>query len=592
MTYLRPSLLATLVAASSCSFAAEIDPLEVTVTAKRIPTTVASTAAAVSVLTREEIEDRQLTTLTEALEALDGVYIFRNGTLGSQSKVYLRGTSSNHTIILLNGRRLTSTNDGRTELEYLSLDAVERIEVVRGGLATKYGADAIGGVIQIFTRPDSVDEPENTLSTSLGSDNTKKASFQRQAGIEGGGLYKLTLGQTSTDGFDTHVSTSDGDQDDDGYRNTNLNLYIEKELGNAQLITEAGIWTGFSEYDYAGYVGNNKTKFDSNFLSTRLRKTSGSITIDSQLSKTWNDRTNLPAGSKTHIDLTEFTNTISADLNANLSLSGGLDIRDERGRSEYGSGDYLNKGVFAGATWSQNGLTVDASGRLDNHSQFGYYTTWALGVSQDVSDQLSIYGSINTAFSAPTFSDLDSTYGSPSLKPEEARQRELGLRTKVNENTYLSLAAFKIDTDNLIQYVGFTPSNIDRATSKGAEISIQHKLASTQLSAAYTYTQSEDADGIQLLERPMDVLTLNINHDLSDTLALNANARWVNRLKTVGSNGHMPDYTLLALALEKKVSDEFKFGIKVDNLLDEQYQTSQDYNGRGRYIEASLNYTF
>ena len=589
-------LLTTLIlaasTASSFAFAETIDPLEVTVTAKRTTSSILTTPQAISILTSEDIEKGQFSSLSEALESMAGVYIQRFGGNGSQAKVYLRGTSSNHSIVLMDGRRLTSTNDGRAELENIPLDSIERIEVVRGGLSSKYGADAIGGVIQIFTKDFGSEINSNKVSITAGSQNTLKEKIEFKRGDDSF-ESKIVIANEKTDGFDTHTSIIRGDNDDDGYKKQNIDIYLSKSLSNATTVNlDTGFWKGKNELDYTGSASylNNETEYTTKYLSLGFKHTTSQFAVDSKLSRTENERLNKPADTrKTLVDNTEWSTAIQYGLSDRTNLHGGVDLRREYASSTWGSGDYITKGLYLGLEQAFDDLAVEGTVRNENHNQWGSTNTWSTGFNYNLNKMASIFGSMKTSFSAPTFSDLDpNAYGNPDLKPEEVKSTEIGFRNLINSSLSSEIVFFKNDFKNLIQ----SASNIAKASSEGTEISLKQKWATADLSASYSFTQSKDANGNQLLERPMDNFVLSYNQDITGDLSINSSLSWINRLKTYGSNGYLPAFTTINLGLTKSFSDSMKVALKLDNVLDEDYQVAYDYNGRGRYFEATLAYSF
>ncbi|NRP09491.1 MULTISPECIES: TonB-dependent siderophore receptor [unclassified Marinobacterium] len=594
------TLLLAASTASSFAIAESIDPLKVTVTAKRITSSIATTPQAISILTSEELESGQFSSLSEALESMAGVYIQRFGGNGSQAKVYLRGTSSNHSIVLMDGRRLTSTNDGRAELENIPLDSIERIEVVRGGLSSKYGADAIGGVIQIFTKDFGAETNSNKVSITAGSQNTLKEKIELKRGDDSF-ESKIVIAHEKSDGFDTHTSIIRGDNDDDGYKKQNVDVYLSKSLSNTTTVNlDTGFWKGTNQYDYIDFDNptwnikyNNETEYTTKYLSLGFKHTTSQFSVDSKLSRTENERLNKPADTrKTIIDTNEWNTSVNYSLSDTTNLHGGIDLRREYGSSTYGSGDYITKGFYLGAEHTIDDLVIEGTVRHENHDQWGTNNTWSTGFNYNLNEMASIFGSMKTAFSAPTFSDLDPVYGNTDLKPEEVKSTEVGVRNLINSSFTSEIVFFKNDFKNLIQYSSGGMKNVAKATSEGTEISLKQRWASADLSASYSFTQTKDANGNQLDERPMDNFVLSYNQDIASDFSINSSLNWINRLKTYGSNGHLPASTTINLGLIKNYTDSMKVSLKVDNVLDEDYQVAYDYNGRGRYFEATLTYSF
>ena len=593
---LLTTLLLAASTATSFAIAETIDPLKITVTAKRTTSPVLTTPQAISILTSEVLERGQFSSLSEALESMAGVYIQRFGGNGSQAKVYLRGTSSNHSIILMDGRRLTSTNDGRAELENIPLDSIERIEVVRGGLSSKYGADAIGGVIQIFTKDLGSTSNSNRASITVGSQNTLKEKLEF---IRGDSRFesKVVIANERTDGFDTHTSIVRGDNDDDGFNKQNIDIYLSRYLNaNNKISLDTGYWKGENKFDFTGDESwlNNYTEYTTKYYSLGLNHQARKLSIDSKLSRTENERFNKPADlSKTIVNTNEWNNSVNYFLSNSTSIHGGIDLRRDYASSTYGSGNYTTKGIYVGSEITAKKVSIEGTVRHEHHNQWGSKNTWSIGGNYTLSRKASIFGSLKTAFSAPTFADLDPTYGNVNLKSEEVRASEFGFRNQLNDTVNTEIVFFKNDFKNLIDYAPDSSLvNIAQASSKGVEISLKQKWSSSDLSSSYSFTQTKDEDGNQLLERPMDNVVITYNQDLSSTVKVYSSLNWINRLKTHGSDGHMPASSTMNLGLMKNYSNSLKVAVKVDNILDEDYQVASDYNGRGRYVEASMSYNF
>jgi vitamin B12 transporter len=223
---------------------------ELVVTATRTAQTVDESLASVTVISREEIDNSQALTLPEILRGVPGLDISSNGGLGKTTSVFMRGTESDHVLVLVDGLKIGSATLGNVALEHLPLSQIERIEIVRGPRSSLYGSEAIGGVIQIFTRQGKGIQ----ASVGMGDDRT----YQVTAGLSGAtkeNWYSLYADHLQTEGFnDCQGNTSGGcftiEPDDDGYDNTSFSAKLGHRFGDSVTIEAHAMQAqGHTEYD-------------------------------------------------------------------------------------------------------------------------------------------------------------------------------------------------------------------------------------------------------------------------------------------------------------------------------------------------------
>ena len=216
-------------------------------------------------ITRENIERTQAKSVAELLAGEAGLDVAVNGGYGKSTSIFLRGTNSDHTLVLIDGLKINSATNGIPSWQYLPLDQIERIEVVRGPRSSLYGADAIGGVVQIFTRQPA-DKFQGNAGAGFGTYGTRNLSAG-VSGAEGGTRYSLSVGHTSTDGIDSRTSSSGNEGDRDGYRNESLAARVAHRFAQgAEIEVHALYAQGFTEFD-----GNpNQTAFIQDATGVKL----------------------------------------------------------------------------------------------------------------------------------------------------------------------------------------------------------------------------------------------------------------------------------------------------------------------------------
>ncbi|MHC9037126.1 TonB-dependent receptor, partial [Cobetia marina] len=221
------------------------DSLEtVQVTANRIPQLQNDVLASTDVITRDEIERLQASSLVDLLQSRNGIEVARSGPMGSQTSLFMRGTESDHTLILVNGQRIANSADGLAHFEFLPLSAIERVEIVRGPRASVYGADAIGGVINLITRGGSEVGQHAEVTLRAGSDGTFRQNAQFSS-VEDDTRLSANLHHDESDGF----SARDTGSEDDGYEATGAELRLGHDFGQRATLS-LGVAKTDTDYDY------------------------------------------------------------------------------------------------------------------------------------------------------------------------------------------------------------------------------------------------------------------------------------------------------------------------------------------------------
>ena len=588
---------AALVTATFSTMTFAVESMEVTVTAGRQEAAVERTSAAISVLTKQAIRTSGVSTLNEALGLLPGVFIARNGSVSSSSSIFLRGAKSNHTIVLLDGVRLTSTTDGRTAIERIPLAHIDRIELVRGGMSSLYGSDGIGGVIQIFTTRSSV--TESRIEVGAGSQDTQTGTFSHTQDLGAGSLLSLSVGREISDGYDMRNTMQ---PDSDGYSRSHVDFSLSVPVKNWQYDLNTGLWKGVTDYDAS--FGGDRSRAQSSYLNGRASAYFGKHSLSLSAAKNQNRDDNYlssadpSSGDTTRLNRDELSVLLNSQLSDNWSSWIGSDYRHETAESTYISDSFFNTGLFAGLKYNQESHTVDIAVRSDRDSRYGTQNTWGTGYVYQLSDNSQLFASYRTAFAGPSHQDV--AYGNnPNLKAEHSTNKDIGMRSVLGDVTNLQVSLFQNEFRELIQYDTLgTAYNVGEANAEGTELAIDSSYGSLNLLASYTYTKTENLSegGIQLLNRPTHMLkaaaTLPTGSDANISLSVDRVIDYTTPGLTWGSTTEMPAYSIWALNYDRSLTSGIGFNLRVDNLFDKEYETLDGYNGRGRYFEARLNYTF
>ncbi len=615
MKKLALSTAVAAVLAPSFSFATDsLD--DVIVTATRTAQTADESLAPVTIITREDIERSQAETVTEALRAVPGLFVSSNGGAGKSTSVFLRGSESDHVLVLIDGVKVGSATFGTTPFENLPIELIERIEVVRGPRSALYGSEAIGGVIQIFTRRGG-GKLTPSFSLAAGSDATYKGA----ASLSGGGKetwFNVGVSGMDTDGFNAcnGKPSPNGagcftyEPDRDGY---------EERAGNLRLGTRFG--AGHSIEAFA-LRSDGKNQFDGSFqneaetttqtlgarLNLRPLKTWG---MGLQLAQSRDESDNFKNGVysstfNTRRDTASWQNDIQIGKLQLLTL--GLDWQQDKVESSdlaswqpgfqgYAVTERDNTGIFAQYQGSVGAHDVQAALRHDDNEQFGDKSTGNLNWGYALGSGLRLTAGLGTAFKAPTFNELYYPgFGNPELTPEESRSIEVGLQGK-GKLGHWGVQVFQTRIDDLIAYnaATFPPDNIDEARILGLEGTLGARIAGFDMNVALTLLDPENRsagvnEGNTLPRRARESLSLDLDRSLGvwsfGGRLYAAGKRYDDLANTV----ELDPYATLDLRAEYRLQRDWRLQAKVINLFDADYETAAWYNQPGRAFLLTLRY--
>ncbi|MBU0654158.1 MAG: TonB-dependent receptor [Gammaproteobacteria bacterium] len=578
---------------------------EIVVTADRKARTVDETLAPVTIITRQDIEKYQASDIADVLRRVPGINIKNDGGAGKNTGIQIRGNNANQTLILLDGLKINSTTQGSARIEHLPLDQVERIEVVRGPRSSLYGSEAIGGVIQIFTRKSKAGfHPEARLG--FGSHNTRTASVNLAGGTENT-WYNLNAGTEKTDGFNACEPDKGcfyDEPDADGYKRDSVALRVGHHL-NADTEAELSFLhiRGDSEYD--GAPGANQADTVQQIASVKLKHQLNARTqLSAQLGQAKDNTSNhTPTGELDgRYDSRRDTASLQADIQTSINgaITFGLDKQTDKitaSDKAYSRSSRDNDAVFTSYHHQFGQHDVDVALRHDDNEQFGQQQTGSIAAGRDLANGMRITAAYGSAFKAPTFDDLyypaSAFYApNPNLKPEKSRNMELGISGKLPHGRW-SANVFENRVDNLITYISDpvtfagTMENVNEARIRGIELSATSKLGSWDASGNLTAQNPENLTGTNtgkiLSYRPEHIASVDLDRQL-DKLHVGATVRGESRRYTDPANTadqKLHGYATLDLRADYQLSKDWTIGAKVGNVLDKDYQTNRGYNQDG-----------
>jgi vitamin B12 transporter len=586
---------------------------ETVVTATRNTQLVSSTLPHTTVISRADIERSQASDLVTLLQREAGLQRTQNGGVGSTSSIFMRGAPSLQTLVLIDGVPLNKQDaSGAVSLEHLMLDNVERVEIVRGNVSAIYGSGAIGGVIQIFTR-DGARDPSASLGLELGPRSTAKLSAQVSGRV---GETSLSAGASRfvTDGFSSinAAQLPGANPDDDGYRNTSLNLSLTHQLAERHRVG-ARFMRSSGETDYDNSFGAPR---DRQLSITRLQQ--ASLFADN----TWGDW-------RSRVTLSEQSDRLSTDDNGffgstdqfrtramvlnwvnNLALGSDwlLTAGAERqwqsvdtASTAYPTYDVKRAAtaVFVGVEGEAGPGMVQLNLRHDKVGDLSKSTGY-LGYSLPVGEALKLIASASTAFNAPPLGYLYApSFGNPALKPEEARSHELGVQYSQGSH-HLRTTWFNTQVKNQLDYDTslFRFGNIGRTRNQGLEMSYQGKWGDTGLRASLTLQDPEDAStGNTLQRRAKTFWSVGVSQPVAGVL-VDADVRhsgkspdrYTDASTFAAVNTTLASYTVLDLTASYKLRADWELRARIDNLTDERYQTVYGYNQQPRSLYVGLTW--
>ncbi len=564
--------------------------------------------AATSVFTRADIERLQVRNVDELLTRVPGVSVSRNGGPGSLTGVFMRGTASAQSLILVDGQRIAAASSGTTSLEFLSIDQIERIEVVRGSRSSLYGSDAIGGVIQIFTRRGGNTPAQPYVRLAAGSNNT----YERTLGISGGDAqtrYNLSGSLNESQGIDNTGSHLGDNRDDDALRNRALSMNVSHQL-NEQL--EVGI----SALDQRG-----QTEFDDLLSGTRpyedfqLSSTSGYLSA--QLNDSWLSRIDVghsedkrdtknddPQGAlynyNSYRNAANWLNTLQ--VNDTNKLLVGLDWYEDilHSSTVFNETSRWNQAAFIQHRFYGEQFSTELGMRHDKNEDFGSQNTWNGALTVPVNADNETILSYSEGFRAPTFNDLyNPWFANPNLDPEHSKTYEAQWRNRFSSTSQLELSLYRTDLkDAIVSDQNYIPQNVQRARINGFEAALAQRLGDWQANLALGLIDPRDRDtGHTLQRRAKRTLTLDLDRQFG---ALSAGGTWravAGRYDDADNNVEMGGYGLLGVRAGWQASKEVSFDVKLDNLLDKDYADATysnahyNYNTEGRTVLFAVTWT-
>ncbi|MDD2729705.1 TonB-dependent receptor [Malikia sp.] len=593
---------------------------EVVVTATRVAQPLTDVVADVSIIDREAIERSGQSSLRELLAFQPGVQLVTNGGYRSSSGVFLRGAASSQTVVLIDGVRIGSATSGGAPLENIPLDRIERIEILRGAASALYGPDAVGGVIQIFTR-----EPADELQLGAGVGAGTAGQRQANASLRGSsGALGYSLGLSREQGTGTSVVSNPAaggyNPDDDHFKTESFDAKLTAKLSKEHMLT-LGLMHSESEYQFDGAPPRLDNPLKLNPLTSdswsypKLDNTY--VKWDAQWLPVWKSSLTLASvdeeavshyyrvadgflGSSSKFNTQRQQATWQNDIAIGRDLlSLVLENRTETvdSTTSYTVKDRDTNSAVASYALNRNNWNALAVLRHDDSSQFGGFDNWALSGGYKLSGNLRAIASVGTSFQAPTFNQLYYPgYGNPTLTPQLNHAKEIGLKYSAAGLNFTGVV-YRNEIDGFILPATNTQSSM--AVLRGMTISADRQHGNSNYAISYDYadprSRSSDplTDNQRLVRVARGTLNMTARHRLGDVTVFGelklASDREDNSLDFTGRDT-LGGYALLNLGATWKLSKELSLLGRINNVTDKNYVLANGYSMPGRNAFVSLSW--
>lgn len=589
----------------------------IVITPLRRATSLQRSTSSVTVIDKAEIERSAAPDVQTLLKNYSGVSITTNGGQGSSSNLYVRGLSSKQVVVLVNGVRTASATTGATALSNIPLMSIDRIEIAKGAHSAQYGADAMGGVINIITKEGGAcgERPWcGSLTTGVTHPWGGYVSGSLQGRSESGVDYALGAAVTGTQGYDfTSPDYLGHENDRDGFVQGSFNFSLGKDFDWGRIYTDGLFSRGRNHYDSSYPYSNegDSTAFNGK-VGARFDHTedwSTTLEFSTGIDKSRDFRKGVPGSDRFETErygIFASTEKRFETGKASHVLTGGVEAYREaiNSTTAYEVNSRELAAVFGQYSVEYETLRFDGGVRYDHNEQFGDVTTYNLGASYEIVPDLVLRSSFGTGFRAPTFNELyyPPTPGyppasNPDLQPERSRSYEVGLNWQASTQTSVDLAFYQTWLDDAIiaSAPSYTPFNVSKARVTGFEATLSHRFSdqwgvkgSLDLKRAIDEETDNDLPYRERVKAAAEVNFSPIEKLDLTARVLYGGSRYSNAANTIKLGQYVTADFVALYAIDSK--SQLKFS--VENIFDKQYQTVKNYIAPGRTFTIGLTRQF
>ncbi len=541
----------------------------------------------VRVITREDIELSMAADLAELLRFEAGIDIGRNGGPGQATSLFLDGSESNHTLVLVDGVRVNPGTIGGAAIQHVSPEIIERVEIVKGARSALFGTDAIGGVINIITR----DARSSYVDAGISGGSFDSRSAHVSAGRAGDAArFGATVDWQQTDGFSPRVESTI----DRGYDNLSLNLFGTRRFGSGEISLRH--WRADGNVEYLDFFltpadqdyTNSVTAAELDMPLTR-RGTSKLIVAYMNDTIRQQQSPDFVESSRASVDW-QYTHAFEQH-----TLTGGLYWVDERAESlSFGSAfdqDTEVRAVFVQDQMDFDRHRVFLAARLTDHEGFGDEFTWNAEYAFDVGADWTLTAGVGRAFRAPDSTDRFGFGGNPALEPEISLNRQLGVRYAPGDRHRFAVELYDNALDDLIEFdlATFTLVNVAEAELRSTELSYEFRGDTYTIRTELSHLDATDkATGARLLRRPERTARLRYTHNIgAHRVGLSVLA---SSERSDFGGVELDSYVVATLTAQLQLARHLQLNARVENLFDERYETAANFRMQERSTFVELRY--
>ena len=569
------------------------------VTASRTVQSLGETMAQAIIVSREEIAAAGPVSLVELLQRRAGVEIRATGGPGQPSSVFIRGANGTHTLVLIDGQRVSSSTSGATALENIPLELIDRIEIVKGPRSGYYGSDAIGGVIQIFTRRGQTSG--GYISLAAGNNSSQSADVGMTA-VMGASTVTLAAGHQKIDApsvTNPLAGPYTYHADRDPYKNAYGKIALSHRFSVSDQL-RLNLWNS-----------KGKTNFDSGpglpEAVNNQTLTGVALQSDNQLMVDWNSRLSMGQtiddshiesayGGQFKTEQAHFS-WLNEVKFAGADLTAGLERRQEEvsGTTVYTNATRTTDALLMAASQKIASLSWSANLRHDREQQFGTRSTGGLTLGYQMTPAHFWYASAASGFRAPSFNDLYYPgFSNSFLQPEKSRSQEIGWRMR-NSDVRLNLAVFDNKIENLIafDFMTFKPQNITSARIRGVEFDLEATLAGINWRLQMTAQSPKDVSTDKQLRSRAKIYgaigaSKNVGAWQWQVDAVAGGLRFDSADES--SSARLGGYTLLNASLRFAIDRQWQIALTGTNLADRVFELARGYNQSGRQLILQVKF--
>jgi vitamin B12 transporter len=616
----------------------------VVVTATRSPKKLSEIGRVVTIISADQINRSQGKSLPELLNTVPGITFSgaENGP-GISSSIFLNGASTGNTLILVDGFPVNNASsiDGSYDLNAFPIDQIDHIEILKGSGSTLYGSDAVAGVINIITKHAKKEGLNTAVQLTGGSYNTFKESASLIGKIKNTGIA-INLSNTDSKGFPAATDTTGkGGFKNDAFHQRSAGVNLNQPISD-KFSLNGNFQTSYNTGDlpYGAFTDDKNFTYNNTFLfggiGAKLLLKKGMLNLNISQNDVWNNFNNQgPDNDSTHSVTKNIGRITNAEAVFNYNLSKNFDITSGASfkyssTSQYSlyeaafyhpSPDFSNispdtahnsiTSAYTSLFFKSDIFHMELGGRYNHHSKYGNNFTYTINPSLFLADQFKVFGTIASAFKAPSLYQLSSQYGNPLLKPETTTSYEAGFDWEIAKDILsLNTVFYKRDTKDVIYFFSESVSpyssfykNGSKENDKGFESDLTLKLDNVTASAyaAYVTGSQTDANGVKtngLLRRPKNTYGANINYQVINTLSIGLNYKYTgdrgdlkfDNTTFTSSTVTLKHYNLVDGHVQYQACKKLQLFGDLKNMFNEKYVDWIGYNTRGINFTAGLKY--